>query len=228
MAVVAALAGAPAAMAQSAGEKILQMGGANSDAAPCITCHGVDMKGMADDGFPRLAGLSAKYLAKQLHDFKSGARENPIMQPIAQALTEKEIAAVTTELAGRPRVNVPATAKAPDPAPGTVNWLALRGDWSRNIPECTLCHGPSGIGVGDHFPPLAAQAPAYLEAQLTAFRRTGEGKDASPATRRNDPNELMRHIAQSLTPEEITGLAAYFGNLGDSNEPFAETQRRLR
>jgi cytochrome c553 len=225
-----AFAVAPGAHAQSAGEKILQNGGENRDAQACISCHGVDLKGMPDNGFPRLAGLPAKYIAKQLNDFRSGARENPIMQPIAGALTEKEIAAVAAELAARPRVNVPDDRVPTSPEPGGAAWLALRGDWSRKIPECTLCHGPSGIGVGESFPPLAGQSPAYIEAQLLAFRNTSPegGTPAAPATRHNDPNELMRHIAQSLTPDEIKGLAAYFGNLGDSTEPFDETRRRLR
>lgn len=225
------LAGIGAAAAQSAGEKVLQMGGENTDAPPCIACHGVDLKGMPENAFPRLAGLPAKYLIKQLQDFRSGARENPIMQPIATALSDAEIVAVANELAGRPRVDVPKTNSASvDPQPGTAAWLALRGDWSRKIPECTLCHGPSGIGVGDDFPPLAAQSPAYIQAQLEAFRPSAPDKDgkSEPATRRNDTNDLMRHIAQSLTEPEIKALADYFGGLGDSNEPFDETRRRLR
>jgi cytochrome c553 len=223
--------GAEPAAAQSAGEKVLQMGGENAEAPPCISCHGADLKGMPENAFPRLAGLPAKYLIKQLRDFRSGSRENAIMQPIASALSDAEIVAVASELAGRPRVDVPKTAQsAGDPQPGTAAWLALRGDWSRKIPECTLCHGPSGIGVGDDFPPLAAQSPAYIQAQLEAFRPSPPDKigKVTPATRRNDTNDLMRHIAQSLTDPEIKSLSEYFGNLGDSNEPFDETRRRLR
>ena len=221
---------ASAALALSPGETVLQMGGANSQAAACIGCHGVDLKGAPDNGYPRLAGLPARYIVKQLHDFRSGERANAIMQPIAAALSEEEIAAVAQELGARARVNAPTPASAANPRPGTIEWLALRGDWSRKIPECVLCHGPSGVGVGDYFPPLAAQSALYLRTQLEAFRdrKADSGGEAGPPTRRNDINHLMGHIARSLTEEEVAGLAEYFGGLGDSSEPFDETRRRLR
>ena len=217
------------------GNTIMQKGGSNPAALPCITCHGADGKGMAASGFPRLAGLTAVYLAKQLRDFRSGSRQNPIMQPIASALTDEEIDAVTQAYAARPKVNVLASPPLA-PQPGTAAWLALRGAWERNIPECTLCHGPSGVGVGDSFPPLAAQSASYIEAQLHAWRGQpaipGKGRKsgtpAQPPTRKNDPNGLMQHIAADLTEAEIKAVAEYFGNLGDSSEPFDENQHRLR
>jgi len=61
--------------------------------ARCISCHG--MKGITvTQLWPNLAGQQAKYLQKQLHAFKSGERESPIMQVIAQELTDKQIEAV--------------------------------------------------------------------------------------------------------------------------------------
>ena len=83
--------------------------------------------------------------------------------------------------------------------------LALRGAWDRNIPECVSCHGPGGVGVGDSFPPLVGQSAQYLSSQLNAWR---EG------TRTNDPNDLMGHIAKSLTEEEIVAISDYFAGLG--------------
>ena len=78
-------------------------------------------------------------------------------------------------------------AKAPE---GLGETIALRGDWSRSIPECVACHGPSGVGVGDAFPPLAGQGPNYIASQLRAWQQ---------GTRKNDQNDLMGHIARSLT-----------------------------
>ncbi|MDX2367004.1 MAG: c-type cytochrome [Colwellia sp.] len=61
--------------------------------ARCISCHG--MKGITvTQLWPNLAGQQAKYLQKQLHAFKSGKRKSPIMQVIAQELTDKQIEAV--------------------------------------------------------------------------------------------------------------------------------------
>ena len=61
--------------------------------ARCISCHG--MKGITvTELWPNLAGQQAKYLQKQLHAFKSGKRQSPIMQVIAQELTDEQIEAV--------------------------------------------------------------------------------------------------------------------------------------
>lgn len=226
----------PLAALAADGASIVQQGGSNPAALPCITCHGADGKGMAAGGFPRLAGLPAEYIGKQLRDFKAGRRINPIMQPIASALTEDEMQAVAKAYSERPKVNVLATVPE-QPVPGTGAWIALRGAWDRNIPECTLCHGPSGVGVGSSFPPLAGQSAAYIEAQLHAWRgqkqasakrpTKGAAQAAAP-TRHNDPNGLMQHIAADLTEAEIKAVAEYFGGLGDSSEPFDESQHRLR
>ncbi len=180
-------------------------GGANPAAMACITCHGAEGEGMAAAGFPRLAGLSAGYMRKQLADFASGARANPIMQPIAAALSAEEADAVTAMLADKPGPEVERVGRtAAVEGPGET--LALRGAWERNIPECVACHGPSGVGVGDAFPPLAGQSAQYLAAQLNAWRQ---------GTRKNDPNDLMGHIARSLTDDEVKAVSAYFAGLTD-------------
>jgi cytochrome c553 len=219
------------------GEAIMTHGAANPAAMPCISCHGPDGKGMPAAGFPRLAGLPADYIGKQLRDFRSGARDNPVMKPIASALTDEELSAVASAYAARPKVNVtPSANGTPRPLAGSGAWLALRGAWERNIPECILCHGPSGVGVGDNFPPLAGQSSLYLEAQLHAWRTqkvvSGKGRSAKtsylPATRQNDPNGLMQHIAADLSEAEIKAVAAYFESLGDSMEPFSDSQQRIR
>ncbi|MEY8213018.1 MAG: cytochrome c [Colwellia sp.] len=61
--------------------------------ARCISCHG--MTGITvTQLWPNLAGQQAKYLQKQLHAFKNGKRQSPIMQVIAQELTDTQIEAV--------------------------------------------------------------------------------------------------------------------------------------
>lgn len=217
------------------GQAIMQKGGANPAALPCITCHGTDGRGMAAGGFPRLAGLPAEYVTKQLRDFRAGLRINPIMQPVAKSLSDEEIEAVAKAYAEMPKVNVKA-GPVERPEQGSGAWIALRGAWERNIPECTLCHGPSGVGVGSTFPPLAGQSAEYIEAQLHAWRgkpaiaakRKAKAMAAVPATRRNDPNGLMQHIAKDLSEDEIKAVAAYFAGLGESKEAFDESQHRLR
>ena len=87
---------------------IYMQGGSQPGAAPCVACHGADAMGLAAAGFPRLAGISADYLSKQLHDFQSGKRISPVMQPLAKALTEADIKSVTTAIAAMPAPEVPA------------------------------------------------------------------------------------------------------------------------
>ena len=151
------------------GDTLMQKGGANPAAMPCISCHAPDGKGMAAAGFPRLAGLPADYIRKQLHDFKAGRRQNGVMQPIATALTEEEIDALAGAYAARPRVNV-APQPVDTPPEGSGAWIALRGAWDRSIPECTLCHGPGGIGVDPSKAPLFSddERVEMLEAETRA------------------------------------------------------------
>lgn len=185
------------------GKKIFTEGGSQPGAMPCVACHGADGAGLAAAGFPRLAGLPAPYLRKQLEDFKRGSRANPVMQPLATALTDAEIDAVSQALAAMPGAVPQAVPRSEMPV-GAAQKLAQQGAWERQIPACASCHGPAGTGVGDAFPPLAGQPATYLAAQLTAWQN---------GTRHNDPNDLMGHIAKALTPEEVQGVAQYFAAL---------------
>lgn len=185
------------------GQKIYAQGGANPAAMACGTCHGADAMGMAAAGFPRLAGINAGYTRKQLADFRSGARANPIMQPIAAALSDDEIQAIAATLEAMPAPSYAAVGRA-EKAEGVGATLALRGAWGRNIPECVACHGPGGLGVGESFPPLAGQSVQYLSGQLNAWRQ---------GTRKNDPNDLMGHIARSMSDAEVQAVSEYFASL---------------
>ena len=60
-------------------------------AAVCAACHGPNGNSTSPD-WPRLAGQSAVYIAGQLRLFRSGARPNPVMMPMATALSDQDIA----------------------------------------------------------------------------------------------------------------------------------------
>jgi cytochrome c553 len=192
------LAGAPL-LAHATDAAAITRQGNGKGAAPCMACHGADGAGQAAAGNPRLAGLDAAYLRKQLDDFASGTRSNPVMQPMATALSEDERHAMATYYSQQPLAMKPATAlPAPDSA-GAV--LATRGDWSRGVPGCVQCHGPGGSGVGANFPPLAGQPASYIEAQLKAWQQ---------GTRHNDPLQLMQHLSAALGAQDIEAVAAWF------------------
>ena len=61
-------------------------------AQTCAACHGPDGNKPIDPAYPKLAGQYEDYLAKALHDYRSGARKNVVMQGQAAALTDADIA----------------------------------------------------------------------------------------------------------------------------------------
>ncbi len=60
-------------------------------AGMCAACHGA--AGIsAVPMYPNLAGQKETYLAKQLKDFKSGTRKDPIMGAMAMGLSDADVA----------------------------------------------------------------------------------------------------------------------------------------
>jgi thiosulfate dehydrogenase len=182
------------------GARIAQKG-TPKGVAPCVSCHGPEGAGMAATAYPRIAGLDAGYLAKQLRDIRSGRRKNPIMASVAANLTEREIAAVSAYYAALPVPPPPAkppAGKAAKSAADLVQW----GDWTgRGLPACRQCHAPGGNGIGSAFPGIAAQQASYIKAQLQAWQA---------GTRSNDPLGLMKAVADKLTAAEVDAVAAYY------------------
>jgi cytochrome c553 len=203
-AALAALLLAPLAHGADTGAgKTIVMQGNGAGALPCMTCHGVDGAGNAGGGFPRLAGMDADYLARQIRDYREGRRRNAIMQPIAQALTDEQAAdaaafyaAQAAQAAQAAAAGAPATEQA-----ATGERLATLGAWDRQVPACESCHGPGGRGLGAAFPGLAGQHASYLAAQLHAWKN---------GTRANDPMNLMKGVAERLDDTEIQAVAAWF------------------
>ena len=57
----------------------------------CAACHGPDGNKTMTPDTPRIGGQYYEYLVHSLHAYKKGARENPMMSPMAKPLTDKEI-----------------------------------------------------------------------------------------------------------------------------------------
>ena len=62
-------------------------------ASSCFSCHGPDGISL-NPNYPNLAGQSADYLSKQLNAFRSGDRKDPMMAPMAQSLSDVDVANV--------------------------------------------------------------------------------------------------------------------------------------
>lgn len=75
-------------------------------AQQCIACHGAT--GISPSGaFPNLAGQHVEYLVQTLRDYKSGARKNAVMGPLAGALSEEDIKDIAAFYAGQPGLFTP-------------------------------------------------------------------------------------------------------------------------
>jgi hypothetical protein len=56
----------------------------------CTGCHNEDGNGTASE-FPKIAGLDAAYITKQINDFKKYKRVSEIMGPMAAQIPDAEI-----------------------------------------------------------------------------------------------------------------------------------------
>jgi cytochrome c553 len=85
------------------GEGIVRTGASGKTIA-CVTCHGQDLRGMGN--IPRIAGRSPSQMARQLYDFKTGARNGvnaPLMKGVVANLTDGDIVNITAYLASLPQ-----------------------------------------------------------------------------------------------------------------------------
>lgn len=189
----------PAALAAPAGDPE-----AGAAVAPlCLACHQADGSGMnVPDGqsWPRLAGLNAQYMEKQLHDFQNGSRSSVLMKPFADMLDDKQKRDVSAYYAGLPATAAAGGEGVAEEVLALGERLALRGDWERYIVPCRSCHGPDNLGAGEHFPALAGQHAGYIADQLRAWQ-SGD--------RKNDPQHLMLAIAERLDENDILAVAAW-------------------
>jgi cytochrome c553 len=59
--------------------------------AACAACHGADGNQPITPDIPRLGGQHYDYLEHSLKAYRSGARDNAMMTPMAKPLTDKDI-----------------------------------------------------------------------------------------------------------------------------------------
>ena len=168
--------------------------------ATCVACHGEDGNSPSNL-YPKIAGQHESYLEKQITQFKSGVRSDPIMAGMVATLSEQDIKDLAAYYASQT-----ATLETVSPEVAvTGKNLYMGGDINRGIPGCTACHGPRGNGLElAQFPKISNQHPAYIKAQLEKFRSKA---------RDNDPNGMMVDVAAKLTDADIELLSEYISAL---------------
>jgi cytochrome c553 len=180
------------------GETVYTNGDAARNIPACVSCHGAGGNSTIVQN-PKLSAQNDAYIYKQLMNFRTPERANPIMSPIAKALTEEEmhnIAAWLDKQASKPGA-------AKNKATIDLGKKIYRGGIAeKNVPACASCHGATGDGIPVQFPRLAGQHQEYTAAQLTAFRA---------GTRNNSTQMTM--ISKRLSDDEIAAVSDYIAGL---------------
>ncbi len=168
----------------------------------CAACHGPQGNSVVPM-WPKLAGQHPDYMFKQLMEFKGGGRVNEQMSPMAAPLTEEEMRGLAAYFAAQ-------TQSAGTTSPDELSLgerIFLAGNGETGVPACTGCHGPNGKGLNlAKYPRVSGQHATYLEQTLKDFRAEN---------RKNDPNGMMRGVADRMTDEEIAAVAKYMEGLGN-------------
>jgi cytochrome c553 len=190
--------------------------GVAGGAAACANCHAYNGASDGSGAFPRIAGQSALYLAKELRDYASGVRANAVMTPIAKALSSDDTADVTAYYASVNAPYLPLASSDPTLIKRGEQ-LANTGDAAKDLQSCNNCHGPGGAGEPPAIPYLAGQYERYIALQLTMWQR---------GFRKNSP-DAMADVAKRLDPHDIAAVAAYFQQVNASGCDRRTTKRKM-
>lgn len=163
----------------------------------CVSCHGAGGNSTIAVN-PKLAGQHEGYLYKQLVNFTTADRQQPVMTTYAKMLTDEE------------KHNVSAWLVSQTPKPGAAKnkdtielgkKIYRGGIAEKNVPACASCHGATGGGMPVQYPRLSGQHQDYTVAQLGLFK-AGTRKSMEMAT-----------IAQRMSDEEMKAVADYVAGL---------------
>ena len=172
--------------------------GEASYTAVCAACHGADGNS-AIAANPKLSQQHPEYLVKQLQEFKSGKRNDPVMKGFASALSDEDMKNIAWWV----------TAKQAKPGFAKDKELVSMGEriyrggiQERNIAACAGCHSPNGAGIPAQYPRLSGQHADYTAKQLVEFR---DGKRANSIQ--------MTQVAAKLNDKEIKAVSDYIAGL---------------
>jgi len=152
----------------------------------CSSCHG-DNGVPIDATIPIIWGQTEAFLVKQLHDYKSGDRDNQVMATMTKGLAQMDLRPAAAYFAskGWPARSAPAGA-APPP-----NAIAI----------CQVCHQQNFVG-GLPAPRLAGQSYEYV---VEAMRSFAEGDRTN--------NADMVKLMEPLSAAEREVIARYISGL---------------
>ncbi len=161
----------------------------------CSGCHLPSGAGRPDGTFPQLAGQHPFVIIKQIADIRAGRRDNVIMYPFAQSLSDQqELADVSAYIQTLP---IP-TDNGKGPGKNLEEGKML---YDR---DCVKCHGANGEGDAvKFFPVLAGQHYKYM------LRQIGDIAEG----RRRNANPDMVKIVKGYTPEQQSAVVDHMSRL---------------
>jgi cytochrome c553 len=162
----------------------------------CQSCHGEDGNS-PDVNVPKLAGQYVAYLQKQMLDYQSGARKDPVMSGMAATIADKQdlldIAAYFSS-----QKPMKADGKKIDKQAGEARFKG-RG--------CERCHVlfASGGKPGNFLAPrIGGQHKAYMAKQLRDFKNE---------VRTNDPSSVMNRLLMFMSDQDINDVTDYVSEM---------------
>jgi cytochrome c553 len=158
----------------------------------CAGCHG-EQGVPIEKTFPVIWGQNAGYLFYQLRDFKSGARKNDLMSPIAANLDQADLLPLAQYFSKLKWPNL-----GQPPAPDDVAKKAQAATASIGCHGCHLAYF-QGDGTTAR---LAGQNHDYLIKTMTDFR---------DGTRGNNPG--MSDLMKATSTDDLAALAQYLAGL---------------
>ena len=161
-------------------------------AKTCATCHG-EQGVPINKTTPVIWGQDAGYMFYQLRDFKSGARKNDLMSPIAVQLQQEELLPLAEYFSKQKWPNLQQPPAPDDFAANAQKAIASVG--------CISCHLNYFQGDGTTAR-LAGQWQDYLQATMLAFRDKSRG---------NNPG--MSDLMKVTSTDDIAALAKYLAGL---------------
>ena len=124
----------------------------------CAACHGANGIGVGDQ-FPNLAGQKVNYLDAQLKSFRADRRKNPIMEAVAEQLSDGDIANLAAFFASLPGAT-PETANSQPLSNLVATRMVFPGDFETGFTHYTTINFENRKQVRKYYANAVAVAAA--------------------------------------------------------------------
>ncbi|NHZ62283.1 c-type cytochrome [Massilia genomosp. 1] len=189
---------APVKADAAKGATLYDSGDAARGLPACASCHGAAGNSTIAAN-PKLAAQFEAYTHKQLIDFTTPNRVNPVMTSFAKMLSDDEKKNIAAYLS----TQAPKAGAAKNKDTVLLGKNIYRGGIpGTGVAACASCHGANGNGIPAQFPRLSGQHQDYTINQLQAFKS---------GARKNSVQ--MTTLAKRMSDDEMKAVADYIAGL---------------